>query len=161
MRVRFLLCHLLALAAGFSGSQAHAQVAKGDAITVTIDVTDAPRKILHGRLVIPAKPGPLTLYYPKWIPGEHGPTGPITDLAGLKIGAGGKPISWRRDEVDMYAIHCTVPKGAAAVEVALDFLTPSGAGGFSSGACCTANLAVLNWNQVLLYPAGRSMRDLL
>ena len=47
--------------------------------------TDAPRKILHAMLSIPVQPGPLTLVYPQWIPGEHGPTGPIDNLAGLVI----------------------------------------------------------------------------
>ncbi len=55
-----------------------------------MDATEAPRKIFHARMTIPAKPGTLTLYYPKWIPGEHGPTGPIQDLAGLKFTANGK-----------------------------------------------------------------------
>src|SRR5262245_19070592 len=78
-------------------------------ITIALDATDAPRKILHAHLRIPAKPGPLTLVYPKWIPGEHGPTGPITDLAGLKITAGTQTVAWRRDDVDMYAFHVEVP----------------------------------------------------
>src|SRR5438874_2057905 len=71
-------------------------------MSVEVDLTDAPRKFLQARMHIPARPGRLTLYYPKWIPGEHGPTGPITDLAGLKIAAAGKPVAWKRDEVDMY-----------------------------------------------------------
>jgi predicted metalloprotease with PDZ domain len=139
-------------------AQAQAQAAKARPLTIEVDLTEAPRKLLKSRLVIPARPGPLKLYYPKWIPGEHGPTGPITDLAGLKITAAGKAIPWRRDEVDMYALHCTVPEGADAVEVALNFLTPATTTGFSSGACCTHSLAVLNWNQVVLYPAGRPAR---
>ena len=79
-------------------------------ITIALDATEAPRKILHARLTIPAKPGQLTLYYPKWIPGEHGPTGPITDLAGLKITAAGKTTPWRRDDVDMYATSTCRPE---------------------------------------------------
>src|SRR5437762_621322 len=79
-------------------------------ITIEVDATEAPRKMLHARLTIPVKPGPLTLFYPKWIPGEHGPTGPITDLAGLKFSTeAGKTVSWRRDDVDMYAFHLEVP----------------------------------------------------
>ena len=58
----------------------------------------------------------MTLYYPKWIPGTHGPSGPIADLAGLKIQAGGKAVAWKRDDIDMYAFHCTVPESAAAIE---------------------------------------------
>src|SRR5215475_14371728 len=82
-------------------------------ITLHVDATQAPRKIFYAEMSIPATPGPLTLVYPKWIPGEHGPTGPITDLAGLKITAGGRPIDWKRDAVEMYAFHVTVPPGAS------------------------------------------------
>src|SRR5919197_947011 len=78
-------------------------------IELSVDATEAPRRLLHARLVIPAPPGPLTLYYPKWIQGEHMPNGPINDLSGLKIQADGKPIAWKRDDVDLYAFHCTVP----------------------------------------------------
>ena len=129
-------------------------------ITIALDATDAPRKILHAHLRIPAKPGPLTLVYPKWIPGEHGPTGPITDLAGLKITAGTQTVAWRRDDVDMYAFHIEVPAGAEALEVSLDFLLPESTEGFSAAGSSTANLAVLSWNQVLLYPEGYASDDL-
>ncbi|HEV1287477.1 MAG TPA: hypothetical protein VNU44_19300 [Bryobacteraceae bacterium] len=119
-----------------------------------VDLTDAPRHILHASMTIPAKPGPMTLLYPEWIPGEHGPTGPIVDLVGLKIGAAGKTIPWSRDAVNMYAFHVNVPDGASALDVVFDFITPPEAAGFTSGASATTELAVLNWNQVLLYPQG-------
>src|ERR671925_717156 len=86
-------------------------------VTLSVDATEAPRKIFHAKLTIPARPGTLTLYYPKWIPGEHGPTGPIQDLAGLKFTSAGKPVVWRRDDVDMYAFHVEVPMGANALDV--------------------------------------------
>jgi predicted metalloprotease with PDZ domain len=129
-------------------------------MSIEFDATEAPRKFLQARMHIPARPGPLTLYYPKWIPGEHGPTGPITDLAGIKISAAGKPVAWHRDEVDMYAIHCQVPAGAEGIDVALNFLLPAAQAGFSAGASATANLAALNWNQVLLYPKGPPARNI-
>src|SRR5438128_3174302 len=75
-------------------------------IEIHVDATDAPRKLYRAKLTIPAKPGPLTLYYPKWIQGEHQPSGPIIDLAGLKLTAAGKPVAWKRDDVDLYAFHC-------------------------------------------------------
>ena len=78
----------------------------GITMSVDVDVTDAPRKLLKAKLHIPAKAGPLTLYYPKWIPGEHGPTGPITDLAGVKISARASPSPRARDEVEM--LRCIV-----------------------------------------------------
>ncbi|MDE3245931.1 MAG: M61 family peptidase, partial [Acidobacteriota bacterium] len=123
-------------------------------IAIALDATDAPRHILHAQLRIPAKPGALTLLYPKWIPGEHGPTGPVTDLVNLRFAANGKALAWRRDLVDMYALHLVVPPGASSVEASLDFLSPTSASGFSSGASVTDKLAVLSWNQVLLYPKG-------
>ncbi|HYT91658.1 MAG TPA: hypothetical protein VEL76_23295 [Gemmataceae bacterium] len=149
----------LTLAATVLAGNARAQAPKSP-LVLTLDASDAPRKILHAEVTIPAVPGPLTLLYPKWIPGEHGPTGPIADLAGLKIKAAGKAIPWRRDDVDMYVLHCNVPDGASGIEVSLDFLTTASASGFSSGASCTSSLAVLNWNQVLLYPKGQPARDL-
>ena len=54
-------------------------------ISLTVDATKTQNKILHAHLVMPVKPGPLTVYYPKWIPGEHGPDGPIANLTGLKF----------------------------------------------------------------------------
>ena len=123
-------------------------------IAIALDATDAPRHVLHARLSIPAKPGALTLLYPKWMPGEHGPTGPVTDLVNLRFTAQGKALAWRRDLVDMYALHLDVPQGARGVEVSLDFLSPTGSTGFSSGASMTEKLAVLSWNHVLLYPKG-------
>src|SRR5215203_474902 len=123
-------------------------------IELSLDARDVARKLLHAKMRIPASPGSLTLVYPKWLPGEHGPTGPITDLVGLQVSAGGKPVAWHRDPVDMYAFHVDVPAGAEAVEVAFDFLSPSTPRGFSSAASATPHLALLTWNQVLLYPQG-------
>ena len=135
--------------------------ANGTPITLEVDAREAPRKILHARLSIPAAPGPLALAYPKWIPGEHGPTGPIADLAGVQFSAGGRTLAWSRDPADMYLFRLDVPAGADSVEVSLDYLSPSEAGGFSSGSSATANLALISWNQVLLYPAERKPDETL
>src|SRR5207253_6136534 len=128
-------------------------------ITLSVDATEAPRKLFHARMAMAASPGPMTLVYPKWIPGEHGPTGPIVNLAGLKIMAGGKTILWRRDDVDMYAFHFEVPAGSKEIEVSLDFLSPTYAGGFTAGASTTSHLAIVTWNQLVLYPDGANISD--
>src|SRR5215475_8514266 len=128
-------------------------------IRLRVDATEAPRRLYHAELVIPVTPGPMDLFYPKWIPGEHAPSGPITDLAGLKISAGGRTLDWKRDSVEMYAFHITVPTGVTSVVVNLDFLSTSDAAGFSSGASATSELAVLSWNQVILYPQGKASDD--
>lgn len=127
-----------------------------DPIQLSVDATDVTRRLIHVKMTMPAKPGPMTLLYPKWIPGEHAPTGPITDLVGLRIQPAGQTtaIPWRRDDVDMFAFHITVPAGVASLDVAFDFISPPESGGFSSGGSATSRLAVLNWNQLLLYPAG-------
>ena len=129
-------------------------------IHVTVDVTDAPRKILHAVLTIPVQPGPLTLLYPEWIPGEHGPTGPITDLAGIVIRANGADLAWRRDDVNMFAFHLTVPEGVSSLDVKLDFLATAPASGFTAGASTSANLAILSWNELVLYPSGQSPAEI-
>jgi predicted metalloprotease with PDZ domain len=123
-------------------------------IQLRVDATAAPQRIIHAHLTMPAQPGPLTLVYPKWIPGEHMATGPIINLVGLKIMAAGQPVAWQRDSVNMYAFHLTVPAGATALDVDFDYLPPSGGPNFSSGSSTTSELAVLNWNQMILYPEG-------
>jgi predicted metalloprotease with PDZ domain len=127
---------------------------------LTVDLTDAPRKIIHAQLTIPVKPGPLTLLYPKWIPGEHGPTGPIDNLAGIVMMANGQQLAWVRDDVNMFAFHVTVPQGVSTLDVKLDFLATAPATGFSAGASTSANLAMLSWNEVVLYPAGISPSEI-
>ena len=128
-------------------------------VRLRVDATDAPRRLFHVQMTIPARPGAMTLLYPEWIPGEHGPTGPIVNLVGLKIQAGGQPVAWRRDSVNMYAFHIEVPAGASSVDATFDFISPPEEGGFSSGSSTTSELAVLNWNQLVLYPAGRAGRQ--
>ena len=124
-------------------------------ITITVDATHAPRKIFHASLKIPAASGDLTLYYPKWIPGEHAPDGPVIDLAGLFFRAGGHDLKWRRDTLDGFTIHVEVPSGVNEVDAELDFLSPATfEGGFSAGSSATDKLAIISWNQVLLYPKG-------
>jgi predicted metalloprotease with PDZ domain len=130
-------------------------------VTISVDATSAPRKIFHASLKIPANPGDLTLYYPKWIPGEHAPDGPVTDLAGLKFSAGGKALKWRRDLLDGFTIHVEVPAGETEVSAELDFLSPpTFEGGFSAGSSATDKLAIISWNQVLLYPKGYKSDDI-
>ena len=125
---------------------------KKAAITLSVDATEAPRKIYHVHESVSVNPGTLTLFYPKWIPGEHGPTGPVVDVAGFKITAGEKTLSWRRDLVEMYAVHCEVPDGVTSLDVSFDFISPPPEAKFTAGASASANLAVINWNQVVWYP---------
>jgi predicted metalloprotease with PDZ domain len=123
-------------------------------ISVAVDASAAQTKLFHAKLSIPVNPGPMVLLYPKWIPGEHGPTGPVVDLTGLKFTANGQPIPWRRDDIEMYAIHVDVPKGVNTLEAQLDYTSPAGQGIYTAGGTASDKLAVVSWNQMLLYPAG-------
>jgi predicted metalloprotease with PDZ domain len=132
-------------------------------ISLAVDATDAPRKIFHAQLDIPATAGTLTLLYPKWIPGEHGPTGPVQNLTGLKFTANGQELKWRRDLQDGWTFHVDVPAGVTSVHAALDFTSPAGREGegiYTGGATATAKLALLDWHTVLLYPVGPSSDQL-
>lgn len=123
-------------------------------IVISVDATHAPQKLLHSELQIPASPGPLTLYYPKWLPADHSPDGPISNLAGLKFSCGGKDLEWQQDDVDMYAFHVEVPKGADSVDAKLDFLLSAPGATIDFSASGSSKLLILMWHEVLLYPAG-------
>ncbi|MGH9405146.1 MAG: M61 family metallopeptidase [Terriglobia bacterium] len=135
-------------------------------IQLSVDATQAPMRIIHTHMVLPLNPHEashtITLDYPKWIPGEHAPDGPIANLVGLKITlpGNGATLTWRRDLLDMFAFHVNVPEGATALDIRLDYIEPQAQSGFSAGASATDKLLVLSWNQNLLYPAGYSAQDL-
>lgn len=114
-----------------------------------LDASQAWRGIIYVTETIPAAPGTATLVYPEWVPGEHGPTGPIDELAELRFTAGGKPLAFSRDAVDMYAFHVTVPSGVNTITAQFTLIMNDG-----SGTMATRSIAVLNWNRALLYQQG-------
>jgi predicted metalloprotease with PDZ domain len=165
--LRGFACSLLVCA-----TAATAQLAASSQMKLNVDLTGAPRKIIHATETLAVVPGPLTLVYPKWIPGEHGPTGPIDNFTGVKmsvLGANDKPcvtggdarVKWERDPVEMYAFHLTVPDGCTALTIQMDFLATAAPTGFSAGASTSENLAMLSWNTVVLYPASASPADMV
>jgi predicted metalloprotease with PDZ domain len=145
----------------FAAFLAAAAVSAQTPITLSVDLTDAPRKLLHATETMPVQPGPMTLVYPEWIPGEHGPTGPIINQTGFIITTpSGDPIKWERDSVDMYSYHITVPAGVTQLNIKMDFIAAQGAQ-FTAGGSTSANLALLSWNTVLVYPARSSAADIM
>lgn len=159
-RIAALIASLV-IAATVALAQAAAPATASGTIALAVDATEAPRHLFHVRETIPVSPGPLTLVYPKWIPGEHGPSGPLVDVIGMRFSAGGKTLAWKRDVADMYLLNLDVPADAGgSIGVELDFVTPAEASGFTSGSSATAQLAMVSWNQVLLYPAGPKSDDI-
>ncbi len=147
IRARLPLVILELLILGLASALAQS----GD-ITLMVDASKAPEKIVHTRMSIPVKPGPATLFYPKWIPGEHEPSGPVGNVVDLKFSAGGKSIPWRRDLLDVFTFHIDVPAGASELEVSFEYIEPS-SGMFSGGGSATDKLVIVSWNQNLLYPS--------
>jgi predicted metalloprotease with PDZ domain len=115
-----------------------------------VDLSDAPRNVLHATVNLPVTPGPLTIVYPKWIPGNHRPTGPIQNLMGLHMKAGGQELEWRRDLTDMYAFHVQAPQGVSELEISFDTVTYNG-----TRSAASSKVVDLNWNQVIVYPQGK------
>lgn len=150
---------ILFVLAAFGATNVYPQIPENPA-HLDVDLRDAPRHIFHATLSLPVKPGPLTLVYPKWIPGEHSPTGPIADFVGLKITAAGKEISWRRDDVDMYAFRLDVPAEVDTLNLSYDYLSPAEPSGSRERPSSTAKLVILNWYMMTLYPLGWKTDDL-
>jgi predicted metalloprotease with PDZ domain len=120
-------------------------------IQIIADLSDAPRKLYHAELDIPVSAGPLTLTTPQWIPGNHRPTGPVDAITGAVFTIDGKPVPWRRDDVDLYQFHVTIPQGATTLHAHLDCIVT---------ARVSQKLAVLEWEKLLLYPAHTPVRDI-
>jgi predicted metalloprotease with PDZ domain len=118
---------------------------------IHVDASQASIGVLHARIVFPAAPGPMVIAYPKWIPGEHAPTGPINQMVRLIFSANGKQLPWRRDEIEPFEFHLDVPLDAKEVVADLDLACEIGTGGFTPAICSSQNQLVLNWNLVALY----------
>ncbi len=127
-------------------------------IALSVDASDPSQGIFRAHETIPVQAGELTLLYPKWLPGNHSPSGPIDKLAGIKISANGKPLTWTRDKYDVYAFHVDVPQAASSIDVDYQFLS---ARARNEGRIVMTNeMLDLQWNTVVLYPAGHYSRQI-
>ena len=131
-------------------------------ITIQVDARELPRRLVHTTLDIPCQPGPLRLWYPKWIPGSHAPKGRVEDVGGLRIETSdGTSIPWKRDEIEMHCFTLKVPDGVKSIRVKLDTICEASgsdaAGIYTYG---NASIGTINWNTCVLYPEGVSVDDL-
>ena len=120
-------------------------------IQIVADLTEAGRKLYHAEVDLPVEAGPLTLITPAWIPGNHRPTGPVNDITGVVFTANGQTLRWRRDDVNLYEYHLTVPNGVTSVHAHLDCIVTARA---------TTKMAVLEWEKLLLYPAAVPVKEI-
>ena len=117
-------------------------------MTIRADLSAAPQRLLRAEIEIPVKKGPFTFTAVEWIPGNHSPSGPIGDITGIVVTANGRPIPWRSDDIDIYAFHVDVPAGVSRLRIHDEFLA------LGQGNDIAPNLIALEWERLLLYPAG-------
>ncbi|MFZ0336457.1 MAG: PDZ domain-containing protein, partial [Terracidiphilus sp.] len=120
-------------------------------IQITADLSDAPRKLLHADVDLPVTAGPLALTTPKWIPGTHMPSGPVEEITGVVFTANGQTLAWRRDDVDLYQFHLSIPQGVTTLHAHLDCIVTSR---------ISQRLVAFEWESLLLYPANTPVRDI-
>jgi predicted metalloprotease with PDZ domain len=129
-------------------------------IQLSVNATDVARGIFRVHETIPVSAaGRLFLLYPQWLPGDHAPRGPIDDIAGISVTAGGRPLAWRRDPVEVYAIQVDVPDGANAIELAFDYVSPVTPA--QGRIVMTSEMLRLQWNLVAFYPTGYFTRRIM
>lgn len=144
-----------ALAAAHVGDNQPAprDVAYPGPLKIHVDATNVRQRIMSVQETIPVTPGAsMYLLYPAWLPGGHGPFGPINKMAGLTIRGNGTVIPWKRDEYNVYAFQVEVPPGVSNLEVEFQLLT--GQSMREWPVRMTPEMLGLSWNEVSLYPAG-------
>src|SRR5580704_8724819 len=132
------------------GGSAAGQAQKAP-IQITADLSDAPRKLFHAEVELPVTTGPLTLTTPKWIPGHHAPFGRADSITGVVFTANGHALDWRRDDVDLYQFHLTIPTEVTSLHAHLDCIVTTNV---------SQKTAVLDWETLLIYPANTPVREI-
>jgi predicted metalloprotease with PDZ domain len=128
-------------------------------VELEVDATDIPRRIFNVRERIPVpRSGDFVLLYPKWLPGNHAPSGAINKVAGLNIMANGRPLRWVRDTLDVYALHVDVPDGVNAIDLSFQFVSPTAEN--QGRVMMTPEMASIQWIATSFYPAGYYTRNI-
>jgi predicted metalloprotease with PDZ domain len=134
-------------------------VAYPGTIQLTVDATDVTRAIfrVHERIPV-SHAGDFVLLYPKWLPGNHSPSGQINKVAGFSVTRGGRNLRWVRDTLDVYAFHVDVPQGVNAIDVDFQYVSPTA--GNQGRIVATPDMASIEWIANSLYPAGYYVRGI-
>ena len=152
------LAVVLALSSPLAARLVHAEVpppadvAYPGTIAIDVDATDTAQRIFRVKQTMPVQAGPLTLLFPAWLPGNHAASGPIDKIAGLEITANGQRLDWTRDPLDVFAFHVEVPSGVSSLSMQYQYLTPTGRD--QGRVVMTPDMLNLQWNALVLYPAG-------
>ena len=123
-------------------------------IRLEVDATDLGQRVFKVRQTVPVQAGLQRFHYPAWLPGNHSPTGQIEKLAGLVISGNGQRLDWVRDPLDVYTFNVQVPEGVNELRMDFQFLSPTDSA--QGRTVMTPNMLNLQWNAMLLYPAGHA-----
>jgi predicted metalloprotease with PDZ domain len=159
-REQALVMAALVFASALVPTPAPAQAPPTHKVALHVDATDAPQGILRMHETFAVIPGALTLVYPRWVPGEHAPNGPIANVVDLTLRAGATNLTWQRDPVNLDAFHVEVPQGVSSLEVEFAFVN-SPASGSSLPRLSTPNMLCLEWNKVVLTPQADDQRTVV
>jgi predicted metalloprotease with PDZ domain len=127
-------------------------------IDLMVDATDIQRRVYHVHETLSGVDPDTVLLYPQWIPGAHAPEGTIDRLAGLRISAGGKLLTWTRDPANVWAFRVHAPRGVSTLQIDFDYLSPTSDD--VGDPEVSAHLLMIEWNEVVLYPAGYYARQI-
>ena len=128
-------------------------------IQLTVDASDVQRGIfnIHEHVPVPGA-GDFVLLYPEWLPGTHSDEGQINKVAGFRATAAGRELQWKRDTLDVYGFHITVPEGVTAIDVDFQYLSPTA--GNQGRVVATPDMASIEWIANSMYPAGYFVRNI-
>jgi predicted metalloprotease with PDZ domain len=127
-------------------------------IRLAVDAGDLDHRVVHVHETVTGLNPPAVLLYPKWLPGTHAPEGPIDRFAGLMVSAGGRSVPWSRDPLNVYAFRVQLPAGTHTVDLDFDYLSPTSER--IGPVEITRELMMLEWNELVLYPAGYYARQI-
>ncbi|MDH5831529.1 M61 family peptidase [Luteimonas sp. M1R5S18] len=123
-------------------------------IELDVQATDVARRLFTVRVRMPVQQaGALTLLYPRWDTGSHGPSLTVTDLAGLVVSADGQPLAWQRHPLEPHAFRVDVPAGARTIEARYQIIGDANV--------LARDVVVVPWHRLVLYPAGWYARNLV
>ncbi len=132
----------------------------GLTMRMKIDATDLPRKLISAELQIPLTPemiqdGKVALWYPKWVPGAHGPGGPIQNVAGLEFELDGTRLNWRRTPGEFYRVEVEALIGGAQLTARVRYITNQPAtNSMGTDSYGSSLVGFVSPSTVLLYPEG-------
>jgi predicted metalloprotease with PDZ domain len=130
----------------------------GGTMTLTVDASDTLSRAFKATQAIPVPAGTreIVLVYPKWLPGNHGPTGQIHRLGDVRFTSGTRTLEWVRDEGEPYAFRVSLPAGTRSVTAQMTYTSPFDRSDWRP--LLTEAIANVQWEKISLYPAGHAVR---